>query len=89
MGEIDNEKAPSVTGGALKISVRDISVRETFQNPPLKVESRIKDVHHTMVVRSKLRMTMLPKNAAGSSRAGNGLPRNDEVNIGRMDGRCL
>jgi hypothetical protein len=63
MGKIANEKAPSVTGGALKISVRNVSARETSQNPPLRVESRIREVHHIVVLGSKVRMTMLQNTA--------------------------
>jgi hypothetical protein len=58
--EPKNEKAPSVTGGAQKISVRNINARETSLNHPLKVDSRLREVH-TMIVRWKSRMTILLK----------------------------
>jgi len=57
---IENEKAPSVAGGAQKIPVRDISARETSSNHPLKVDSKIREAH-IMAVRSKSRMTILVK----------------------------
>ena len=56
----ENEKAPSVTGGAQKIPVRDIQrTRNLFESP---AQGGLKnwDVH-TMVVRSKSRMTILLK----------------------------
>ena len=60
LGRTENEKAPSITGGAQKISARDFSARETSSNHPLKADSRMKEVQ-TMVVRWKSRITILLK----------------------------
>jgi hypothetical protein len=53
------KKPHPLPAGPRKSLYATFSAHETSQNHPLKVDSRIKEVHHTMVVRSKLRMTTL------------------------------
>ena len=60
-GEKRNRKAPSVAGGAQKISVRGYSAHAKPLVHPLKVDSRIREAHITVAVRLKPRMTILLK----------------------------
>src|ERR1700754_3007755 len=54
------KKPRPLPAGPRKSLYATFSARETSQNHPLKVDSRIREVH-TMVARSKLRMTRLLK----------------------------
>src|SRR5689334_14271680 len=64
LGRAENEKAPSVTGGARKIPARDIQRTRNSLNHPLEVDSMMRA--HMTVVCLKSRM-MVVLNAASLS----------------------
>jgi hypothetical protein len=76
----DNEKAPSVAGGAQKIPVRDIQRTRNLLESPLKADSRMREAH-IVTVRSKSRMTILLKMPHALRNTGSGSERPDASGV--------